>query len=107
MHHFCKKHNDSIILPTNLHTIHMHQTKSDKKYKNEITNKFKDISLKVKENTNQIFIPASFEEDLTKWYYQNLKHPSSDRIYLIMKETFYWKGMKNYIKEHVKICSTY
>ena len=49
-----------------------------------------------------MFIPTSFQEDITEWHHQNLKHPGGDRMYLTMKETFYWKGMKNYIKEHVK-----
>ena len=77
------------MLLINLHTIHVHQTQSKEKYENEITKEFKDITSKVKENTEQIFIPASLQEDLTEWYHQNLKHPGGDRMYLIIKETFY------------------
>jgi len=53
---------------------------------------------------NHIIVSKSLQNELMEWYYINLKHPSSDRIYLTLKQYFYWKDMKDRIKNYVKHC---
>ena len=51
-------------------------------------------------------MPDSLKEELTECYHKNLKHPGGDRMHLTIKEMFYWKGIKEHIKQHAKTCET-
>ena len=59
MYHFRKVYNKSILLPIDLYIIHKYQIESNKAQENTIEKEFKNITLYIKENTNQIIIPVS------------------------------------------------
>ena len=72
----------------------------------ETSKQFGTNALQVNAKTNQIFAPDSLKEELTEWYHKNLKYLGGNRMCLTIKEMFYWKGMKEHIKQHAKTCET-
>ena len=97
-----KVYEESIVLPINLPTITQHQQNSNENISNTTTKIFGTYNLLITVNANKIIIPSTLEQDLTEWYHENLKYPGGDRMYLTIKEIFYWKGIKDYIKNYIK-----
>jgi hypothetical protein len=52
----------------------------------------------------KVMVPATLQHRIIDWYHNNLRHPGSTRTLNSIAQTFYWKGMRSQIEEHIRTC---
>ena len=111
------KASNDVICPVDFRTIYKEQRKEESKLcqqKNKYVKKEHcDMMLwlakpsdhaKIEEKDYRIYVPESLRKQMVDWYHINLLHPGGDRTYYMMKEYFFWPGMKNDVKSVIKKC---
>jgi hypothetical protein len=53
----------------------------------------------------KIIIPESLQKCIINWYHSNLQHPRITRTINSISQTFYWKGIRPQVEEHIKMCN--
>ena len=52
----------------------------------------------------KIIIPTSLQRRIIEWYHSNLRHPGITRAINSISQTFYWKGIRPQVEDHIKTC---
>ena len=50
-------------------------------------------------------VPQPLRKPLITWYHNNLCHPGADRTELTIRRNFYWKNIRDHVREHVAKCN--
>ena len=59
---------------------------------------------------NMLYMPEEHANDVIQWYHEMLRHPGTSRLYKTLNKSYYIKGLKRRVNNHVKtcaICQTY
>jgi hypothetical protein len=50
-------------------------------------------------------VPTSLQRRIIEWYHSNLRHPGVTRTINSISKTFYWKGIRPQVEDHIKTCN--
>ena len=92
------------------------QQNNDKTLLKKFTSKVKDYEIKVFHGggkqrplicyQDKIVMPRSLQKRCVKWYHEMLLHPGLNRTEETIRQHFYWKDLRDHVKDIVSRCPT-
>ena len=56
---------------------------------------------------DKIIIPQNFQKYVVKWYHMYLLHTGMDRTESMIRQHFYWPGIREAVQKEVMVCDTW